>query len=86
MLLPILLVEGADDDSPTGAGMDEFAVFQVDSHMGGSLLFPSVVEEDEVAFTELSFLHFLAIRPSLVIGISFEILSIYLLVDGRGQA
>ena len=84
ILLPILLIEGADNDSLTGAGMDKFAVLQVDSHMGGPLLFPSVVEEDEVAFTELSFLHFLAILPSLVIGISFKILSIHLLVDGRG--
>ena len=84
MLFPILLVEGTDDDSMARAGMDEFPVFQVDAYMGGPFLFPSVVEEDEVAFAELPFLHFPAILLPLVVGVSFEFLSIYLAVDSRG--
>ena len=86
MLLPILLVEGADGDALTCAGMNEFPVFQVDTYMGGPFLFPPVVEEDEVAFAELSFLHFPAILLPLVIGVSFEFLSIYLTIDSRGQS
>jgi hypothetical protein len=86
MLLPILLIEGTDDNPMTGAGMNEFPVFQVDAHMGGPFLFPPVVEEDEVAFAELSFLHFPAILLPLVVGVSFEFLSIYLAVDSRGQS
>ena len=61
MLLPILLIEGADDDPLTCAGMNEFPVFQVDAHMGGPFLFPPVVEEDEVAFANIktkNHLHF----------------------------
>ena len=86
MLLPILLIEGADDDPLTCTGMNEFPVFQVDAHMGGPFLFPPVVEEDEVAFAELPFLHFPAILLPLVVGVSFEFLSIYLAVDSRGQS
>ena len=82
MLLPISLVEGADNDSLTGAGMDEFPVFQVDAHMGSGFLFPSVVEEHQVAFAELAFLHFPAIFLPLVIGVSFEVLSIHLFIYG----
>ena len=80
MLFPILLIKGTDDDSMTRAGMDEFPVFQVDAYMGGPFLFPSVVEEDKVTFTELSFLHFPAIFLPLVIGISFEILVVHLII------
>ena len=50
MLLPILVIEGADDDSSAGTCMDEFPVLQVDAHVGGMFLLPSVVEEDEVTF------------------------------------
>ena len=84
MLLPVFLVEGADDDPLTCTGMNEFPVFQVDAHMGGPFLFPPVVEEDEVAFAELSFLHFPAILLPLVVGVSFEFLSIHLTIDSRG--
>ena len=66
--------------------MNEFPVFQVDAHMGGPFLFPPVVEEDKVAFAELSFLHFPAILLPLVVGVSFEFLSIYFAVDSRGQS
>ena len=72
MLLPISLVEGADDDTLSGAGMDEFPVFQVDAHMGSGFLLPSVVEEDQVSLAELSFLHFPAIFSPLVIGVPFQ--------------
>ena len=84
MLLPILLIEGADDDPLTCTGMNEFPVFQVDAHMGGPFLLSSVMEEDKVAFAELPFLHFPAILLPLVIRVSFEFLSIYLAVDSRG--
>ena len=86
MFFPVLLIEGADDNPMTGAGMNKFPVFQVDAYMGGPFLFPSVVEENEVAFAELSFLHFPAILLPLVVGVSFEFLSIYLAVDSRGQS
>ena len=86
MLLPVFLVEGADDDSLARAGVDELPVFQVDAHVGGPFLLPPVVEEDEVAFTEFPFLDFPAILLPLVVGVSFEFLSIYLAVDSRGQS
>ena len=66
MLVPIFIVQCADDDSLTGAGMDELAVFQVDAYVGGTFLFPSVVEEHQVAFAKLAFLDFLAILLPLV--------------------
>ena len=86
MLLPILLIEGADDDPLTCTGMNEFPVFQVDAYMGGPFLFPPVVEEDKVAFTELAFLHFPAIFLPLVVGVSFEVLVIHLFIYRRGQS
>ena len=86
MFFPILFVEGTDDDSMARAGMDEFSVFQVDTYVGGPFLFPSVVEEDKVAFMELSFLHFPAIFLSLVVRVSFQILVIHLFIYRRGQS
>ena len=86
MFFPILFVEGTDDDSMARAGMDEFSVFQVDTYVGGPFLFPSVVEEDKVAFMELSFLHFSAIFLSLVVRVSFQILVIHLFIYCRGQS
>ena len=86
MLFPILLVEGTDDDSMARAGMDEFPVFQVDAYMGGPFLFPSVVEEDKVAFAEFPFLHLPAILLPLVVGVPFEFLPIYLFIYGGCQA
>ena len=58
--------------------MNEFMVFQVDTYMGGMFLLSSVMEENQIAFTEFSFLHFLAILLPLVIGVSFEFLPINL--------
>ena len=86
MFFPVLLIEGADDDPLTGAGMNKFPVFQVDAHMGGPFLFSPVVEEDEVAFAEFSFLYFPAILLPLVVGVAFEFLSIHLTIDSRGQS
>ena len=85
MLLPISLIEGADDNSLTGAGVDEFMVFQVNSYMGSGLLFLSVVEEYKVSFFQFSFLDFPAILFQLVIGISLQILPINLFLDGRSE-
>ena len=82
MLLPIILLKRADDDSLSGTGMDDFPVFQVDAHMGGGFLFSPVVEEDQVTLAELAFLHFPAIFLPLVIGVSFEVLSVYFFIDG----
>ena len=84
MLLPIILVESADDDTSTSTGMNEFMVFQVDTYMGGMFLLSSVMKENQIAFTEFSFLHFLAILLPLVIGVSFEFLPINLAIDCRG--
>ena len=50
MLLPVLFVEGADDDSLAGAGMDELPVFQIDAYMCSPFLFLPVVEKYQVAF------------------------------------
>ena len=86
MLLPVFLVEGADDDSLARAGVDELPVFQVDAHVGGPFLLPPVVEEDEVAFTEFSFLDFPAILLPLVFGVPFEVLPIYLIIYGGSQS
>jgi ABC-type transport system involved in multi-copper enzyme maturation permease subunit len=80
MFSPIFLVQGTDDDTLACAGMNEFLVFQVDAYMGGPFLLSSVVEENKVAFTELSFLHLPAIFLPLVIGISFEILVVHLII------
>ena len=86
MFLPIDLIKVADGDSLAGTGMNEFAVFQVDSYMGGAFLLSSVVKENKVAFAEFPFLHFLAILLSLVIGVSFQFLPIDLIVNGRSQS
>ena len=86
MLLPILLVQSADDDSLAGTGMDELAVFQIDAYMGGPLLFPAVVEEYQVTFFQLSFLDFPAILFALVFGVAFEFLPIYFFIYGGCQA
>ena len=86
MLFPIFFVQPADDDSLAGAGMDELAVFQVDTYMSGPLLFPAVVEEHQVAFFQLSLLDFPAILLPLVFGIAFKFLSKYLFIYGRCQA
>ena len=82
MLPPILLVECADDDSLAGAGMDEFAVFQVDAHMTCPFLLPSVVKEYQVAFFQLSFLHLFAILLALVLCTSFQSLAVHLIIYG----
>ena len=82
MLLPISFIQCADDDSLAGTGMNEFSVFQVDSYMGGTFLLFSVVKENQIAFAEFPFLHFLAILLSLVIGVSFQFLPIDFIVDG----
>ena len=86
MLLPILLVESTDDDSLAGTGMDEIAVFQVDTYMSGPLLLPAVVEEHQVALFQFSFLNFPAILLSLVFRISFEAFAIHLMIYGGCQA
>ena len=86
MLLPVILIKAADDDSLTGGGMDKLTVFQVNAYVGGLFLLSSVVKEDKVAFAEFSFLHFLAILLPLVIGVSFEVLVIYLAINSRGQS
>ena len=82
MLSPVFLVEGADDDSLAGAGMDELAVFQVDAHVACPFLLPSVVEEHEVAFFQLTFLHPLAILLALVLCASFQSLAVHLIIYG----
>ena len=81
MFIPILFVQCADDDSLAGAGMNKLPVFQVDAHMGGPFLFSSVVEEHQVAFLQLTLLYLSAIFLSLVVGIPFQTLPIYLLID-----
>ena len=86
MILPVFLVEGADDDSLARAGVDELPVFQVDAHVGGPFLLPPVVEEDEVALFQLSLLYFPAILFALVFGVTFEFLPIYLFIYGGCQA
>ena len=82
MLFPILFVKGADDDSLAGAGMDELAVFQIDAYVACPFLLPSVVEEHEVAFFQLSFLHLLAILLALVLCASFQSLAVHLIIYG----
>ena len=86
MLFPIFFVQPADDDSLAGAGMDELAVFQVDTYMSGPLLLSSVVEEHQVALFQLSLLYFPAILFALVFGVAFEFLPIYLFIYGGCQA
>ena len=82
MLSPILFVECADDDSLAGAGMDELAVFQVDAYVACPFLFSSVVEEHEVAFFQLSFLHLFAILLALVLCTSLQSLAVHLIIYG----
>ena len=82
MFLPIIFLQCADYDALTGTCMNEFPVFQVDAYMSGFLLFPSVVEEDQVTFAEFPFLDFSTIFLPLVIGVSFEVLSIHFFIDG----
>ena len=82
MFLPIILFQCADNDALTGTCMNEFPVFQVDAYMSGFLLFPTVVEEDQVTFAEFPFLDFSAILLPLVIGVSFKVLSVYFFIDG----
>ena len=86
MSLPILFIQCADDDAMIATSMNEFPIFQVDAYVGGMFLLSSVMEENQIAFTEFSFLHFLAILLPLVIGVSFEFLSINLAIDSRGQS
>ena len=86
MSFPIFLVKGTDDDSMAGAGMDEFAVFQVDAYMGGPFFLSSVVEEYQVAFLELSFFDFAAVFFPLVVGVAFKVFPVYLFIDGRSQS
>ena len=81
MLLPIIFLQCADDDPMTGTCMNEFLVFQVDAYMGSFLLFPSIVEEDQIAFTEFPFLDFSAVLLPLVFGVSFEVFAIHLFID-----
>ena len=82
MLPPILLVECADDDSLAGAGMDEFALFQIDAYVTCPFLFPSVVEEYQVAFFQLSFLHLFAILFALLLCASLQSLAVHLIIYG----
>ena len=86
MLLPVFLIEGTDDDPLARAGMDELAVFQVDTYMSGPLLLPAVVEEHQIALFQLSLLDFPAILFALVFGVAFEFLPIYLFIYGGCQA
>ena len=86
MLLPIFFFQCADDDTLTGTRMYEFPVFQVDAYMGGTFLLSSVVEENQIAFTEFSFLDFSAILLPLVIGVSFEFFLINFAIDSGGQS
>ena len=86
MLLPVFLIEGTDDDPLAGAGMDELAVFQVDTYMSGPLLLPAVVEEHQVALFQFSLLNFPAILFALIFGISFEAFAIHLMIYSGCQA
>ena len=83
MFFPILFVKGADDDTMARTGMYEFTVFQVDTYMGRSFLFSSVMEENKIPFFKFTLLDLSAIFLALVIRISFKVLAIYFFINGR---
>ncbi len=81
----VIFLEAAHDDSLSGTGMNEFAVFQVDAHMSGFPFLASVVEEHQIAFLEVAFGYFPAVFGALFFGAAFQFVVIHFLVDGRGE-
>ena len=59
--LPVGFVQIADDDSPAGAGVDKFIVFQIHSDVVGCSSGAFPVEEYQVAFLQLAFADFPAV-------------------------
>ncbi len=85
MFVPVFFVEAADDDAPAGAGMDEFAVFQIDADVGGCAFLSSVVEEYEVAFAQVALADAVAVL-ALVFGIVLQLFTVGFLVDGGSES
>ena len=86
MFAIIAFVQVADDDSAAGAGMDEVSVFQIDADVGGATFPISVVEKNEVAFAQISFLFLFAIKCALFVGRAVQGLLVHLTIDLRSEA